>query len=124
MGILGRVNYYGPWYENAVGEQTYDGAFLVDLEVSYAIVENLGDHDWRVNNVLNVEPDNVTSSSLDEIGLTTGAIVGRPFGEVQSLWVRRRVLVYQSGLQFLGITQFLSTLRTYALMRCALLRFA
>ena len=80
LGVLGRVNYYGPWYENAVGEQTYDAAFLVDLEVSYAIIENLG-ITIGVNNVLNVEPDNVTSSSLDEIGLTTGAIVGRPFGE-------------------------------------------
>ena len=37
LGVLGRVNYYGPWYENAVGAQTYgDSEFLVDLEVSYA----------------------------------------------------------------------------------------
>ena len=42
LGVLGRINYYGPWYENAVGKQTYDGAFLVDLEVSYALIENLG----------------------------------------------------------------------------------
>ena len=79
LGILGRVNYYGPWYENAVGEQTYDGAFLVDLEVSYAIIENLG-ITIGVNNVLNVEPDNVTWSDPD-IENFTGAIVGRPFGE-------------------------------------------
>ena len=79
LGVLGRVNYYGPWYENAVGAQTYGGAFLVDLEVSYALIENLG-ITMGVNNVLNVEPDNVTSSDPD-IENFTGAIVGRPFGE-------------------------------------------
>ena len=79
LGVLGRVNYYGPWYENAVGAQTYDGAFLVDLEVSYAVVENLG-ITIGVKNVLNVEPDKVTSSDPD-IENFTGAIVGRPFGE-------------------------------------------
>ena len=79
LGVLGRVNYYGPWYENAVGAQTYGGAFLVDLEVSYAVIENLG-ITIGVNNVLNVEPDNVTSSDPD-IENFTGAIVGRPFGE-------------------------------------------
>ena len=79
LGVLGRVNYYGPWYENAVGAQTYGGAFLVDLEVSYAVIENLG-ITIGVNNVLNVEPDNVTLSDPD-IENFTGAIVGRPFGE-------------------------------------------
>ena len=79
LGVLGRVNYYGPWYENAVGAQTYGGAFLVDLEVNYAVVENLG-ITIGVNNVLNVEPDNVTSSDPD-VENFTGAIVGRPFGE-------------------------------------------
>ena len=79
LGVLGRVNYYGPWYENAVGAQTYGGAFLVDLEVSYTVIENLGIA-IGVNNVLNVEPDNVTSSDPD-IENFTGAIVGRPFGE-------------------------------------------
>ena len=79
LGVLGRINYYGPWYENAVGEQTYDGAFLVDLEVSYTVIENLG-ITVGVNNVLNVEPDNVTWSDPD-IENFTGAIVGRPFGE-------------------------------------------
>ncbi len=79
LGVLGRVNYYGPWYENAVGEQTYDGAFLVDLEVSYTVIENLG-ITVGVNNVLNVEPDNITWSDPD-IENFTGAIVGRPFGE-------------------------------------------
>ena len=79
LGVLGRVNYYGPWYENAVGAQTYGGALLVDLEVSYTVIENLGIA-IGVNNVLNVEPDNVTSSDPD-IENFTGAIVGRPFGE-------------------------------------------
>ena len=79
LGVLGRVNYYGPWYENAVGAQTYGDAFLVDLEVSYAVIENLG-ITIGVNNVLNVEPDNVTLSDPD-IENFTGAIVGRPFGE-------------------------------------------
>ena len=79
LGVLGRINYYGPWYENAVGKQTYDGAFLVDLEVSYALIENLG-ITVGVNNVLNVEPDNVTWADPD-IENFTGAIVGRPFGE-------------------------------------------
>ncbi|MYA99076.1 TonB-dependent receptor, partial [Candidatus Poribacteria bacterium] len=64
LGVLGRVNYYGPWYENAVGAQTYAEAFLVDLEVSYAVVENLG-ITVGVNNVLNVEPDNVTLADPD-----------------------------------------------------------
>ncbi len=62
-----------------VGAQTYDGAFLVDLELSYAVIENLG-ITIGVNNVLNVEPDNVTWSDPD-IENFTGAIVGRPFGE-------------------------------------------
>ena len=79
LGVLGRVNYYGPWYENAVGAQTYSGTFLVDLEVRYTVIENLG-ITIGVNNVLNVEPDNVTSSDPD-IENFTGAIVGRPFGE-------------------------------------------
>ena len=84
LGVLGRVNYYGPWYENAVGAQTYDGAFLVDLEVSYALVENLG-ITVGVNNVLNVEPDNITSAEGPDVPYDIkefpARIVGRPFGE-------------------------------------------
>ncbi len=85
LGVLGRVNYYGPWYENAVGAQEYGGAFLVDLEVNYAVVENLG-ITIGVNNVLNTEPDNITWAdgppglpfALEEF---PARIVGRPFGE-------------------------------------------
>ena len=84
LGVLGRVNYYGPWYENAVGAQTYDGAFLVDLEVSYAVIENLG-ITIGVNNVLNVEPDNITSAEGPDVPFDIkefpAKIVGRPFGE-------------------------------------------
>jgi len=84
LGVLGRVNYYGPWYENAVGAQIYDGAFLVDLEVSYAVIENLG-ITIGVNNVLNVEPDNITSAEGPEVPFDIkefpARIVGRPFGE-------------------------------------------
>ena len=84
LGVLGRVNYYGPWYENAVGSQTYDGAFLVDLEVSYTLVENLG-ITVGVNNVLNVEPDNITSAEGPDVPYDIkefpARIVGRPFGE-------------------------------------------
>ena len=84
LGVLGRVNYYGPWYENAVGAQTYDGAFLVDLEVSYAVIENLG-ITIGVNNVLNVEPDNITSAEGPDVPFDIkefpARIVGRPFGE-------------------------------------------
>ena len=84
LGVLGRVNYYGPWYENAVGAQIYDGAFLVDLEVSYALIENLG-ITIGVNNVLNVEPDNITSAEGPEVPFDVkkfpARIVGRPFGE-------------------------------------------
>ena len=84
LGVLGRVNYYGPWYENAVGAQTYDGAFLVDLEVSYAVVENLG-ITIGVNNVLNVEPDNIASAEGPPVPFDIkefpARIVGRPFGE-------------------------------------------
>ena len=79
LGVLGRVNYYGPWYENAVGAQTYGEAFLVDLEVSYTLIENLG-ITIGVNNVLNVEPDTVTWADPD-VENFTGSIVGRPFGE-------------------------------------------
>lgn len=79
LGVLGRVNYYGPWYENAVGAQTYAAAYLVDLEISYTVANNLG-ITLGVNNVLNVEPDNVTEADPD-IENFTGAIVGRPFGE-------------------------------------------
>ena len=84
LGVLGRVNYYGPWYENAVGAQTYSGAFLVDLEVSYAVIENLG-ITIGVNNVLNVEPDNITSAEGPDVPFDIkefpARIVGRPFGE-------------------------------------------
>ena len=79
LGVMGRVNYYGPWYENAVGAQTYDGEFLVDLEVNYIVVNNVG-LTLGVNNVLNVEPNNVIEADPD-IPNFTGAIVGRPFGE-------------------------------------------
>ena len=84
FGVLGRVNYYGPWYENAVGAQTYGEAFLVDLEISYALIENLG-ITIGVNNVLNVEPDNITSAEGPEVPYDIkefpARIVGRPFGE-------------------------------------------
>ena len=84
LGVLGRVNYYGPWYEYAVGAQTYDSAFLVDLEVSYAVVENLG-ITIGVNNVLNVEPDSITSAEGPPVPFDIkefpARIVGRPFGE-------------------------------------------
>ena len=79
LGVMSRVNYYGPWYENAVGAQTYDGAFLVDLEANYTVANNIG-ITLGVNNVLNVEPDNVIEADPD-IDNFTGAIVGRPFGE-------------------------------------------
>ena len=79
LGVLGRVNYYGPWYENAVGEQTYSSVLLVDLAVSYVVIENLG-ITIGVNNVLDVEPDSVTWADPD-IENFTGVIVGRPFGE-------------------------------------------
>ena len=79
LGVLGRVNYYGPWYENAVGAQTYDGAYLVDLETNYSVDETMS-ITIGVQNVLNVEPDNVTSSDPD-IENFTAKIVGRPFGE-------------------------------------------
>ena len=84
LGVLGRVNYYGPWYENAVGAQTYSDAFLVDLEVSYAVIENLG-ITIGVNNVLNVEPDNITEAAGPNVPFDIkefpARIVGRPFGE-------------------------------------------
>ena len=84
LGVLGRVHYYGPWYENAVGAQTYDGAFLVDLEVSYALVENLR-ITVGVNNVLDVEPNNITLAEGPDVPYDIkefpARIVGRPFGE-------------------------------------------
>ncbi|MDE0481217.1 MAG: TonB-dependent receptor [Candidatus Poribacteria bacterium] len=79
LGVLGRVNYYGPWYEYAVGAQIYDDVFLVDLEINYPFAENLG-ITVGVNNVFNVEPNNVTWSDPN-IENFTGSIVGRPFGE-------------------------------------------
>ena len=79
LGVLGRVNYYGPWYEYAVGSQIYEDAFLVDLEINYAFAENLG-ITVGVNNVFNVEPNTVTWSDPN-IENFTGSIVGRAFGE-------------------------------------------
>ena len=79
LGVLGRVNYYGPWYEYAVGSQIYDDVFLVDLEFNYAFADNLG-ITVGVNNVFNVEPNNVTWSDPN-VENFTGSIVGRPFGE-------------------------------------------
>ncbi len=69
MGVLGRVNYYGPWYENAVGAQTYGGSVLVDLETNYAVVEDVS-VTIGVSNVLNVEPDNVTEAEPDDEDFT------------------------------------------------------
>ena len=79
LGVLGRVNYYGPWYEEAVGAQVYDDVFLIDLEFNYAFADNLG-ITVGVNNVFNVEPNTVTWSDPN-IENFTGSIVGRPFGE-------------------------------------------
>ena len=79
LGVLGRVNYYGPWFEYAVGSQIYDDVFLVDLEFNYAFADNLG-ITVGVNNVFNVEPNNITWSDPN-IENFTGSIVGRPFGE-------------------------------------------
>ena len=79
LGVLGRINYYGPWYENAVGAQIYDDVFLIDLELNYAFADNLG-ITIGVNNVFNVEPDTVTWADPN-IENFTGSIVGRPFGE-------------------------------------------
>ena len=79
FGVLGRVNYYGPWYEEAVGAQIYDDVFLIDLEFNYAFADNLG-VTIGVNNIFNIEPDNVTWSDPN-IENFTGSIVGRPFGE-------------------------------------------
>ena len=79
VGVLGRINYYGPWYENAVGAQIYGGTFLVDLGINYAFVDNLG-ITIGVNNLFGVEPDNVTWAAPN-IENFTGSIVGRPFGE-------------------------------------------
>lgn len=79
LGVLGRVNYYGPWYEEAVGAQVYDDVFLIDLEFNYAFADNLG-VTVGVNNVFSVEPDTVTWSDPN-IENFTGSIVGRPFGE-------------------------------------------
>ena len=84
LGVLGRVNYYGPWYENAVGAQIYGSSVLVDLEVSYTLIENLG-ITIGVNNVLNVEPDNITEAEGPAVPFDIkefpARIVGRPFGE-------------------------------------------
>ena len=77
--VLGRINYYGPWYENAVGAQIYDSTFLVDLGINYAFAENLG-ITIGVNNIFDVEPDTVTWADPN-IENFTGSIVGRPFGE-------------------------------------------
>ena len=79
FGVLGRVNYYGPWYEEAVGAQIYDDVFLIDLEFNYAFADNIG-VTVGVNNIFSVEPDTVTWSD-PHIENFTGSIVGRPFGE-------------------------------------------
>ena len=79
LGVLGRLNYYGPWYEYAVGSQIYDDVFLVDLEINYAFADNLG-FTVGVNNVFNIEPNTVTWSDPN-VENFTGSIVGRPFGE-------------------------------------------
>lgn len=79
MGVLGRVNYYCPWYENAVGAQTYGGAVLVDLETNYPVVEDVS-VTIGVSNVLNVEPDNLAEAESDDEDFTA-KIIGRPFGE-------------------------------------------
>ena len=76
---MGRVNYYGPWYEDAVGAQIFDDVFLVDLEINYAFANNLG-FTLGVNNVFNVEPDTIKWADPN-IENFTGSIVGRPFGE-------------------------------------------
>lgn len=79
LGVLGRVNYYGPWYENAIGAQIYEDVFLVDLEVNYAFANNLG-VTVGVNNIFNVEPDTVKWADPN-VENFPASIAGRPFGE-------------------------------------------
>ena len=73
---LARLNYYGSWDEWPFGDAhaVYAGAVLVDLESSYSF-DTGSSITVGVNNVLNVEPDNITE------GEDLGAIIGRPFGE-------------------------------------------
>ncbi len=71
---LARVNYYGSWDEWAVGHQVFGSAVLLDLESSFSL--DVGSAiTIGVNNILNVEPDNITE------GDDPAPIVGRPFGE-------------------------------------------
>jgi len=79
LSVLGRINYYGPWFENAVGSQIYDDEFLVDFQINYVFADNLGIL-IGVDNIFNVEPNTVTWSNPN-IENFTGSIVGRPFGE-------------------------------------------
>ena len=73
---LGRVSYYGSWNEWAFGPaaQVFSAAFLFDLESSFSPAPR-STVAVGVQNLLNVEPDNLTD------GPDWGPEVGRPFGE-------------------------------------------
>ena len=76
LSALGRVNYFGSWDEWPFGDAhaVYASAVLIDLESSYSL-DTGATLTVGVNNVLNVEPDNITE------GEDLGGSIGRPFGE-------------------------------------------
>ena len=73
---LGRVSYYGSWDEWPFGDAptVYAGAVLVDLESSFSL-DGKSTITIGVNNILNIEPDDITE------GPDLGPIIGRSFGE-------------------------------------------
>jgi len=76
LAALGRVSFYESWSEWAFGPaaQVFGHALLLDLETSFSL-DPQSTVAIGVQNLLNVEPDNLTD------GPDWGPVVGRPFGE-------------------------------------------
>lgn len=55
LSLLGRLNYYGDWYDSEDG-QSYEGKLLLDMELNFELSEQMG-LTFGGQNILNTYPD-------------------------------------------------------------------
>jgi iron complex outermembrane receptor protein len=70
LRLLGRVSYYGPWFEGTITEHTYSNEILVDLEATYTLAERTS---------LTIGAQNILDNYPDENPM--GGLVGNIYGE-------------------------------------------
>ncbi len=81
-GILGRVSYYGGWYEGELIEHTFSSEILFDVEARYAFPDERTAITLGVQNLLNNYPDKVLQPEI------VGNLYGEhsPFGFAGAFW--------------------------------------